>query len=240
MTGENYYILTALPSLGELGSAAPISPAKLLEFVGENRPAERLLQVVFLSDDLFMHQAYMAGEIKDISPAVLTIAQTQNEEPLPDYLTVTQKEIPRQVPVDDLWEVYFRYASKVAGDVGSEFLLSWLAYEVTLRNALAAARAKALNLDANDYVLATELARDEENFSVLINEWAAASTPWAGEQVLDKGRWDWLVEHEGWFTFADDELAAYAAKLILLRRWERMAKAEQNAAQENARSNLNA
>jgi hypothetical protein len=43
-----------------------------------------------------------------------------------------------------------------------------------------------------------------------------------GQKVLDRARWAWLDEHDRWFTFEDDELAAYAARLLLVNRWHRI------------------
>ena len=108
---------------------------------------------------------------------------------------------------------------------GSVFLADWVGYEVALRNALAAARAKRLGLDENDYLVATDLAATDEDFTTLLSEWTAASTPLAGLRVLIAARWAWLAEHDAWFSFSDDELAAYAAKLMLLHQWRRLAEA---------------
>ena len=97
--------------------------------------------------------------------------------------------------------------------------------EVALRNALAVARAGRLGLKESDYLVATDLAATDEDFSTLLSAWTAAPTPLAGLRVLIEARWAWLAEHDAWFTFSDDELAAYAAKLMLLHQWRRLAEA---------------
>ena len=222
MTGNNYYILTALPGLGDFGSSAGLTPGKLLEYVTDEAGPRLLSEVIFLSDDLLQRQGYLAGEITETNPVVLTKSQTCNQEPLPTYLVGGRQEESTRAPGDDLWANYYRYAADVARSQASDFLSAWVEYEVTLRNAVAAARAKALELDPADYLVAEELARSEEDFSQLLNEWSSSENPFAGLRILDKGRWDWLVRHEGWFSFADDELACYGAKLMLLSRWERM------------------
>jgi hypothetical protein len=85
------------------------------------------------------------------------------------------------------------------------------------------ARAKRLGLDENEYLVATDLSLSVEEVAGLVSEWSAAATPLAGQQVLLRGRWAWLAENDAWFSFRDDELAAYAARLMLLRQWERIA-----------------
>ena len=62
----------------------------------------------------------------------------------------------------------------------------------------------------------------DADFETVISDWAAAPDPLAGLKVLDRVRWEWLDEHDGWFTFANDELAAYAARVMLLHRWHRI------------------
>ena len=222
MTGHNYYILTALPSLGEFGSAAPLTLGQLLESVSDNAACKALLEVVFLSDDLLQWQSCLAGEITEANPVVLTEAQACHKEPLPGYLLADTQAESAHIPGDEVWAGYFRHAATVADRLTSHFLHTWIEYEVTLRNALAVARAKALDLDPNDYLVATELAGSDEDFTALLNEWSRSENPLAGLRILDKTRWDWLIRHDGWFTFDNDELAAYGAKLMLLCRWQRL------------------
>ena len=53
----------------------------------------------------------------------------------------------------------------------------------------------------------------------LAGAWASAADPLAALRVLDEGRWRWTEEHSRYYSFAIDELAAYARKLILITRW---------------------
>jgi hypothetical protein len=130
--------------------------------------------------------------------------------------------------VDRVWALYFEHAAKLAR--GGEMLAEWVRYEVGLRNALAAARAKALGLDAARYLVAERLGRGEEEYAAVLGEWSAAANPLAGLKVLDAARWNWIAEHSRHFTFSDDELAAYAARLVILHRWKRIAAAQQEQA----------
>ncbi|MFA4835873.1 MAG: DUF2764 family protein [Dehalococcoidia bacterium] len=237
MTGDIYYLLASLPALGDLGSPPPLTPAQFLERIAGAGGNRTLVEAIFLSDDLLQWQAFHSKEKDQMDFAVLTPAQTWDEEPFTNYLeSLPQKNAPRSVidtliapkeasprPVMDIiWEAYFRYAASVARAQGSEFLASWVQYEVSLKNALAVARAKALNLDPREYEVARDLGGDESGFSSLINEWSVASNPLDGLRALDGSRWKWLNENDAWFTFGDDELAAYAAKLVLLQRWNRL------------------
>ncbi len=222
MGGENYYLVTALPTLGKLGGEVPITLQQLLEHVGPAADACQAIETILLGGDLIQREAVQSGELKSADPIVLTEAQLRDEQPLPEYLAENAElQSRRRIAADAVWEAYFRYAAGKAEIIGNGFLSEWVASEVALRNALAERRAKNLELDANDYLVAADLASDED-YTLLVNEWASAANPLAGLRILDRCRWDWVSRHDRWFTFANDELAAYAAKLMLLDRWQRL------------------
>lgn len=222
MGSSNYYLITSLPRLGELGTPPPIGLRELLEHVADRPAAAELVATILLSDDLVKRQALLAGEIEQAEGTLLSREQLHDHQVLPDYLVGGEPLTSPAASADAVWAAYFRHAADVAGRTGSTFLAGWAGYEVALRNALASARAKALGLEAAGHLVATELSSEEDDFSTILGEWTAAANPLAGQRVLDAARWDWLTRHDGWFTFQDDELAAYAAKLILLDRWQRL------------------
>ena len=239
MSGQNYYLLTALPGLGELGADPPLTPRAMLEMLAPSPSAQQLASVIFLSDDLLLRQAVMSGEIPadQAEPVVLSAEQIRDEAPLPVFLANEARpdgqggqgeSAGAQLGVDRVWALYFEHAAKLAR--GGEMLAEWVRYEVGLRNALAAARAKALGLDAARYLVAPQLGCGEEEYAAVLGEWSAAANPLAGLKVLDAARWNWIAEHSRHFTFSDDELAAYAARLVILHRWKRIAAAQQEQA----------
>ncbi len=229
MAGKNYYLLSFLSTPESLGAEPPILCGDFLSHLDENiqpRPRE-LAETIFLSDDLLQRDAALAGEVKDPDPVVLTADQARDEEPLPDYLTESLAEAgseTQKIVADVVWDAYFRYAATVASRLNSPFLRAWVGYEVALRNALAEARARTLGLEATDYFVAADLA-DASDLASTVNEWSSASNPLQAQRVLDQARMDWLNENDAYFTFGDDELAAYAAKLILSVRWHRLIRA---------------
>jgi hypothetical protein len=101
-------------------------------------------------------------------------------------------------------------------------LAAWVGFEVGLRNATAKARAEALELDPGNYMVTPELVDPEIRFDNILGDWIAASNPLDGFRVMDRARWNWLTENERWYSFSDDEVAAYTAKLMLLHRWHRI------------------
>ena len=222
---DRYYYLASLPALGDLGTEPAMGFAELLEHVADDRRRYELLGGLFLLDDLLQRETYLAGESEEVDPAVFSVQQARDESPLPEYLAPgaeAESGLSAGVAADRLWGVYFHYVAGLARRLKSRFLAAWVGYEVALRNALASARAQRLGLTDADYVVAAELASAGEDFAWLVSEWCSAATPLAGQQTLLRARWAWLAAHDAWFTFSDDELAAYAARLMLLQQWQRI------------------
>jgi hypothetical protein len=222
--GHNYYLLTSLPTLGQLGDPPPLNCAELLAKLDPEDTARELVETLLLSDDLLQRDAVLAGEIDEPSPAVLSREQVRGEAPLPESLEGAQQggaPGPR-IAGDALWEAYFRHAAELAARTRSGFLANWVAWEVGLRNALVEARARELDLEPGDYFVATDLADNVANYEAVTREWAQAPNPLVGQRALDAARWEWLNVNDRYFSFGDDELAAYAARLMLAVRWRRI------------------
>lgn len=233
MSGRNIYLLTYLPTPGQLGDQPAVSCSQFLSLLNEDdemsRPGE-LARVIMLSDDLLQRDSHLAGEIdqadeadpKACEPIILTAMQLCDEEPLPEYLAPPGEAVSVKIPADVVWETYFRYAMTMGQKYESNFLIAWVGFEIALRNALAEERAKALELEPTDYFVAEDLADTSAEFSAALNEWSLAANPMVGQRVLDSARWRWLKENDTYFSFDDEELAAYAAKLMLQQRWGRL------------------
>ena len=225
MSADTYYLVTSLPSLGRLGDSPEITPAEFVDHVADDADAQALVEAVLLSDDLLQRDAVIAGELTDPQPVVLTAEQLHDDVPLPDALAGGDDDnAPARIAADSVWTAYFRHAAATARRLGSAFLTDWVGYEVALRNALAEARARALDLSPERYRVCEDLADGSVDLDGLLREWAAARDPLVGLKLLDEARWQWLHENDRWYSFSPDELAAYAAKLMLLNRWVRLSE----------------
>jgi len=230
MQTDRYFYIATLPALGGLGSAPPMGLADLIEHVEQRERWQTLVGALVLMDDLLQREAFLAGEIEDVEPAVLGVQQVRGETPLPDYLTPEEhEEGPVAVESDRLWATYFHYATEVGRRMRSKFLPQWVAFEVALRNALAAARARRLGLEEHDYLVATHLADEQADLSGVVSEWEAATTPLAGLRVIIRARWQWIEQHDAWFTFSEDELLVHAARVMLLEQWKRTEQQTENS-----------
>lgn len=228
MSADAYYTLTALPTLDPPGAAPPLALADFLARIPAG-PAADLARTIFLGEDLLLREAVHAGELATAEPAVLTAAQLAGDEPLPPALAAAEPltgdadAVAHALPVDALWEAYYRQAAELARRLRSEFLQQWVATEVRLRNDLARTRARALGLQPAGYVVARELESGGAAVEAALLAWQNARDPLTGLRALLTARWRWIEQQEPLFTFSNDEYAAYAAKLALLHRWQRSA-----------------
>jgi hypothetical protein len=228
---RNFYLMCVLPALTSFGSAPPVNKQELLALVTESEGPVGIVRSLLLSDDLLQREAILAGEIEPdhADLAVLSYAQAEDEQPLPYFLAPEQENnvTGSQIAVDLIWQRYFRYMAKIACHTRSHFLSAWIEYEVGLRNAIAAARAIKLQLDPEPYLVTPDLANPDVSFGAALAEWSAEPNPLAALQALDNVRWRWLIEQEQWYSFSDDEVAAFTAKLMLLHRWYRISETAQ-------------
>ncbi len=220
-------MLSVLPALEPIGSIPPMCKRDLLEQVIDSNGPVEAVEMLLLSDDLIQYQALLAGEIKEdrTDLAVLALDKAENEAVLPDFLLPedgTEEQENKRASADAIWSRYFHRAAFVAGRKGSSFLRDWVGFEVGLRNALVTARAHVLDLDAAAYLVAPDLADRDIDYAQAISAWSAAPDPLAAQQALDKTRWEWLSENEGWYSFSAREIEVYGARLVLLRRWRRI------------------
>ena len=237
MKSARYYYISTLPALSDLGTSPSMGLADLLEHVEENRTWREQLEGLVLLDDLLQREALLAGETDDVEPSVLSFQQVRGEAPLPKALEASEDadelsaaDQPTALETDLLWDRYFRYVHALGRSRRSRFLVQWVRFEVTLRNALATARARRLGLDESGYLVAPDLAQSDEDLSLLLSEWEAAPTPLAGLRVVIRARWSWLDQHDAWFSFSVDELLAYAARVMLLKQWRRTEEKEEDQA----------
>lgn len=226
MSADNQYFLTTLPILGRLESSPPLSGRRLLD-LAEGLPAEELLAAVLLEDDLMLWQQGQAGQAELPEPTVLGVAQLEGRAPLPDYL-----ELPEDVPApsllvtDRLWQAYFRYLHELGARRGSQLLVDYAISELALRNRLAAWRAGRLRLEVSQYQIPEldEAAAQQlsDGLDKLLTAWQSQVDPVEAARLLDSWRWDWIAERDGWYSFGDDEVVAYALRLQLIQRWQRL------------------
>jgi hypothetical protein len=225
---RHFYLLCVLPDLKPFGSVPPINKQELLAVVTESGGPADVVRTLLLSDDLLQREALLAGEVEldHADLAVLSLQEANDEHSMPLFLEPAQEDEPKDnrivIAADRIWRSYFHHAAQIARKTRTHFLAAWIGFEVGLRNATAEARAEALGLEPRPYMVAPELADPQIRFDNILTDWNAASNPLNGLEILDRARCDWLREHERWYSFSDDEVAAYTAKLMLLHRWHRI------------------
>jgi len=225
MAPRYYYLLTSLPALPELGEAPSMDLIGFREKAAAEPGALPVIDAMLLEHDLTLREAALAGEVERPEAVVLTAGQVAGQEALPPYLTI-EPSAPRRIAADATWEAYYRHVRHLASSQRCAFAARWVGFEVALRNALVAARAETLGLDGHEYRVAEDLADEDAPVEQAVSDWSAAENPLAALRALDRRRWAWIDRHARYFSFALDELAAYARKLVLAVRWHLLTRRE--------------
>lgn len=229
----NYYFITSLPTTPPFGEPPPVSLLDLYERACEESDFGPIVAAVMLEHDLLDRQSILSGESERPDQVVLSAEQVAGQAPLPEYLQAEQQP-GKPVGDDATWEQYYRYVRDLGVRTGCGFLVDWAGFEVGLRNALVVARAKTLELNADEYLVAAEIGQEDGQIEGIVSRWSTAPNPLAAQRVLDEGRWDWLEGHGRYFSFEADEVAAYARAVVLLDRWEHVSRQAQERAQAQA------
>jgi len=234
MSKRYYFIVTSLPELPELSQPAPLTLVEFRELVIDEGPQSVLVDAVLLEEDLTMRQAILSGEIDHAEGIVLTDEQVMGRADLPDFLQI-EPDHHYRITEDAIWWNYYNYVNDLALRYHSNFLRDWVGFEVNLRNTLSQVRAEKLGLQASDYIVAEDLAGDQD-VSDIISAWSSAPTPIKAMQLLDQYRRKWLDDNVAYYNFGIDELLAYARTLILVVRWHRLEELSKNeTAQSDSR-----
>lgn len=102
----------------------------------------------------------------------------------------------------------------------SPTLKEWKRFDTTLRNELLKHRASKKSKDASKYIRGDG---SSDPFLAAQTHWAVnEESPLEAERFLDKIKWDKIEELEKLHYFDIDYLIAYALKLQILERWQKI------------------
>ncbi len=209
------YEITALPALPAIGDAPFMSPRELRDLLGHTAKVRRVVDVILLAHDLDLFISIHQGQQIEETPFVLTPGQLSKEAPLPSFLT---EGVPaaRELSFDDLWQRYFRHVASLGLVAKAHILPAWAGFEVTLRNALAERRSRLAGHSFPPPLVAEELCDHLGSMSKQTDAWAAATDPLSAQQALTSIRKTWIEQHRRWYSFALDEIAAYALEWLIV------------------------
>lgn len=219
MSGSNYYLLSALPGLGPLGSRPAVSLPAFWDELNDRPALQAQVAVPILADELLCQESLRVGAEIECDPIVSTLEPWQGivefirtGDPTDGATRFVNDE--QVLPVlDMLWRRYFEFARKEGLRLGSPFLLKWVEFEVALREAFVLARGS--DAPGRGATISFDL-------GTVVAAWREAHNPLMAAQIVERFRYGWISEHEAWFSFGDEEIVAYALKLIIQWRWLRL------------------
>ncbi|MCK5740072.1 DUF2764 family protein [bacterium] len=243
--GKNYYYLvSSLPTLN-FSEFDSVPVAELLEKISDNLEDADLKNLNFLRKERDIRNLHSVKEdwqtfrnLGNIPAAAF--GNSEIELDLPEdwdrYVLSQQGEKP--VSIDTVWLAYFDAAAKLNND----FVSAWVQHEQALRVALAVVRQEKQKSGAQKTVSdVIEKSEDQiiqeilnntrlPNFGVgYLFDWADSvrdvvnqNNPQEAELALDRIRWDFLENWTANRHFAGEVVLAYALKLFICERWQRL------------------
>ena len=231
--GRSYYFLLAsLPPLPDLGARPGLTLPELRERAAPDGSAARAVDAVLLEADLLARESILAGQSETVEAGVLPAEQVRGEHPLPEHLAGDAEG--RRNPTDVMWEAYYRHVAAEAASVGCGFLRRMVGFEVALRNALAVERARTLELEPSDHVVAEDLAEPDAEVGEIVTAFTSASDPLRALRAVDEARLAWVETQSRYFSFSLDEVAAYARGMLLAARWAMLTEQQRHTDSSDA------
>jgi hypothetical protein len=143
---------------------------------------------------------------------------------LPGFVRTFREEQERGIrrfhPPDRLWELAYGALLTAAQEARSAFLLSYVPWEIELRNRLAVQRLRDRAGGGEGRLVFPELQRFD--FTALLAQLEGITNPLTLERTLDRERLRRIRHDQGTDPFSRDSLLAYLAGALLYERWQKM------------------
>lgn len=185
--------------------------------------AARLVRALLMRFDISALEKMEFGSKPSVT-AIFSEKQLEERSGFPEWLerAFASEESGRIYAFDRIWDAYFRELKFLAGQSGSKFLMSWVSWEVGLRNAIAEIRAGRAGVDATEFLME---GISEEHPSIyrpiidsLVSFMDVGFDSWRemdrlmNTLMLEKAR-----SLAPAYTFNTDELLSYAVQFVILK-----------------------
>ena len=226
------YLLTTLPPLpDEPGSPLPISAGDLWEIVKlEEGDVSEVAEFLLASLDIRNLEFLERGKEGAVEEAITPADDLKGRKNLPHWMKQELsaiKDLDRTYPFDRLWEAYFEQFMAFLEERGAEELQEWVRWEIGLRNALVAHRARKMGLPADAYSVAEEIGINPVEYHSIFTELKEIETgddPFAEDRFIASVMLRRLAAATPEYAFDFNEIIGYVIKFIILARVSYLAK----------------
>jgi len=231
-----YFLVTYLPEIQRDDKKVKLRFADLLAEREYMAPEDwRQIELVLLAGDFLLLEKLLSGKDAEVEHSIYEKEfwkeQVKAPKEVPDYLeeflqTIAEEQSFGPDEVNQLHRIYYDHAIQAASN---PFLKEYLAFEMLLRNVLAAIRARRKGLPPSDHVLGEgeiveQLGRaSAEDFGLgqeipWIERLLEARDPLQLEDTIEQILWDYLDEQTTQVYFDFEVILAYLLKLQLLEK----------------------
>lgn len=223
--GIYYFLACILPPLpSALGEKLTVSFPEITRIVRRNiEPSDaQLLQKQLSIIDAANWESIDQGRDHFLEGGTLTREEIKTRQNLPafirQFLEEKEREIRYAYIYDRLWELCYAALLGLAREEGCRFLIDYTAWEINLRNRLAALRLRESDRNIADHTILP--GSGAFDFSSLLTEIAGQKNPLEAERVIDGERLKRIAHCQGADPFSFDAILAFMAGAAIYGRWE--------------------
>ncbi len=225
--GAYYFLACLLPPLpSSLGEKLTVSFPDLTRIVRRHiQPQDdQLLRTQLSVVDAANWESIEQGRDHFLEGGTLNREEMETMQNLPvfirQFLDEKERGIRRPHIYDRLWELCYGALLAGAEEKGCRYLIDYTAWEIELRNCLAALRFRESEGNIADRTIMPGLRSFD--FSGLLSRLDGQSNPLEAERIVDGERLKQIFHCQGANPFSLDAILAFLARAFIYNRWERM------------------
>lgn len=225
--GAYYFLACLLPPLpSSLGDNLTVTFPDITRIVRRNiQPSDDQLLCAQLSVvDAANWESIDQGRDYFLEGGTLSREEMETMQNLPvfirQFLNEKERGIRRPCIYDRLWELCYASLLARAEEEGCRYLIDYTAWEIELRNGLAALRLRESEENIADRAIMPGLRSFD--FSGLLSRLDGQDNPLEAERVIDSERLKQIFHYQGADPFSLDAILAFLARAFIYSRWERM------------------
>ena len=220
------YLLTTLPPLPEEpGSELPLTAEDLWELIKmEGGDVAEIIEFLLAALDIQNLEFLEQDKDQAVRKAVESLDTLRDQKDLPFWMRqelLAFKETDRPYRFDRLWEAYYEQLMVFLEERGAEALQEWYRWEIGLRNALVAQRARRIGVPPESYYVAPELGLKPMEYNSVFTELKEVDTegdPFAEDRFIAGAMLEKLRLSTPEYAFDFTEITGYVIKFLIHAR----------------------
>jgi hypothetical protein len=225
--GAYYFLSCLLPPLpSQLGDKLAVSFSEITRIVRRHiDPSDdSLLRALLSIIDAANWESIDQGRSLFLEGGTLNREEMEAKQNLPDFIWIFLDEKERGIRhayiYNRLWELCYETLMARAEETGCRYLIDYTAWEIGLRNRLAALRIRDSEVNIADHAIMPGIRSFD--FAALMAQLESQKNPLEAERIIDRERLKRIYHCRGIDSFSLDAVLAFLSSAMIYSRWEKM------------------